>query len=734
MLILKAFGQNILTDALSKIFGKILRTIFLAIDSIIYSLIGYLYRIFTFLSQIRLFENPRMQDLADRVYIIVGVVALFLVAYALISAIINPDNAAKGKNSSFSGIVKNLIFAIIGIAIVPSVFDYAYEFQNRILCSNVINKFFAVPTGTEDEGTNFSNEMALKLFQSFYYVKQTDGSSENNKTLYGDVTSDDGAMTLTEAFDYINKGDKSIFEALGEFDDAFDNGQLGYLYLISTVAGLYCAYVLLGFVIDIAIRSVKLSYLQLVAPLPIMTLVIPNQKKVFDNWLKKTTSCFLEVFVRVIAIAFAAYAVRYLPEYVFSKKMPTCDGGISGIILLLAKAAFIIGIFGFLKQAPKLIGELFPGFDSKGFKLGFKDSFAEVGGFRALGATGGAITSGFRNIRASGTNIKNAWNKPLGKTGNLGRGFRTAGAVFGAAVSGVAGAASGGVRAFSNGKDAKKWSDSVKFAGEGADAAMEARLKRQDYKESHGGTTTGAISGHIQDAWDKVKDYPNSHTANFNFESKRHQSADEIIKAEDAINSKIKSLLESKKDYLTGKDGRTLKVIRKAQEDAALSYEAAETAYAQAMVHGDKDEIKRAKMAKDAALQKRDIALKNVEDAEKYIKKEIRLGTKDSEIGAVESGQVVQLYEKYQTAVKNNYNSLSNDQEAFEHAKTVIQAVEQGQDFRTYIEKNPRTYLDANGNKVEVKFIDDVKIADAKTLAKMNQENEAIKKQQESKK
>ncbi len=566
MLILKAFGQNILTDALSKIFGKILRTIFLALDSIIYSLISYLYRIFTFLSQIRLFENPRMQDLADRVYIIVGVVALFLVAYALISAIINPDNATKGKNSSFSGIVKNLIFAIIGIAIVPSVFDYAYEFQNRILCSNVINKFFAVPTGTEDEGTNFSNEMALTLFQSFYYVKQTDGSSENNKNLYNGVNSDDGEMTLTEAFEFINKGDKSIFEALGDFDDAFDNGQLGYLYLVSTVAGLYCAYVLLGFVIDIAVRSVKLSYLQLVAPLPIMTLVIPNQKKVFDNWLKKATSCFLEVFVRVIAIAFAAYSVRYLPEYVFSNKMPTCNGGISGIILLLAKAAFIIGIFGFLKQAPKLIGELFPGFDSKGFKLGFKDSFAEVGGFRALGATGGAITSGLRNIRASGTNIKNAWNKPLGKTGNLGRGVRTAGALFGAAASGVAGAASGGIRAFSNGKDAKKWSDSVKFAGEGADAAMEAKLKREDFKEKHKmdiplvGGIVGAAVGHGKDAIGSIGDWINAPEATFKHAKVQHETASAVINKEKAIKdfAKEQRSKEENKSKLTNEDGETL--------------------------------------------------------------------------------------------------------------------------------------------------------------------------------
>ena len=83
-----------------------------------------------------------MVNLANRIYILIGVVSLFLVAYTLLNAIINPENATKDKNKSFTGIVKNIILAIIGIAIVPAIFDYAYEFQSRVLCNNVIQKFF----------------------------------------------------------------------------------------------------------------------------------------------------------------------------------------------------------------------------------------------------------------------------------------------------------------------------------------------------------------------------------------------------------------------------------------------------------------------------------------------------------------------------------------------------------------------------------------------------------------
>lgn len=552
MLILKAFGQDILTDALSKIFGKILRTIFLAFDSIIYALISYLYKIFTFLSQVRLFENARMKDLSDRMYIIIGVIALFLVAYALISAIINPDNATKGKNSSFSGIVKNIIFAIVGIAIVPTIFDYAYEFQERVLCKNVITNFFAVSPGTKDEGTDFSSEMSVKLFQSFFYAKTTDENDDSNQDdAYNNIFSDDG-VSLADAFNSVENDEKSLFDALGNFDKAFDDNELGYLYLVSTVAGLYCAYVLLGFVIDIAIRAVKLSYLQIIAPLPIMTLVIPNQKKVFDNWLKKTTSCFMEVFVRVIAITFAAYAVRYLPEYVFGNEMQTCGEGITGVVSLLTRAAFILGIFGFLKQAPKLISELFPGFDSKGFKLGFKESFAEVGGFRALGAAGGFASSAAKNAAISGSRAYRNTNGPFKQQNKLAKFANGALAVAAGGAAGVAGAvaggAKGGYKGFVGAKEAKKWSDSRDAAGKAAEEVLEERFKKEEWDESHNdGKWLWKIRGKASEAIDSTKDFLSPDKAKYAIANKKHERLAGVASAKKNVTSLDDDILSSEK-------------------------------------------------------------------------------------------------------------------------------------------------------------------------------------------
>lgn len=738
MLIFKAFGQNILTDALSKIFGKILRTIFLAFDSIIYALISYLYKIFTFLSQVRLFENDRMKDLSNRMYIIVGVISLFLVAYALISAIINPDNATKGKNSSFSGIIKNIIFAIIGIALVPTIFSYAYEFQKRVLCGNVIAKFFAVAPGTVSEGTDFSSEMAVTLFQSFYYVKADDESNvETSSTAYESIISDDGVMNLNEAFNSIKEDKKSLFEALGNFDDAFDNGDLGYLYLISTVAGLYCAYVLLGFVIDIAVRAVKLSYLQVIAPLPIMTLILPNQKKVFDNWLKKTTSCFLEAFVRVIAITFAAYAVRYLPEYVFGGEMQTCGEGITGVVLLLTRAAFIIGIFGFLKQAPKLIGELIPGFDSKGFKLGFKDSFAEVGGFRALGAAGGFASSAAKNAAISGSrafqNAKQNYNQKPG-FGRLLSG--TLATVAGGAAGAVTGGLKGGYKGFSGAKDAKKWSDSKSAANKAAEEVIEDRLKKDEWDDIHNdGGWLWSIKGHGKEAMNSISDWLTSNEAAYKLVKKQHEMANGVVSQRKAIKDFAKeqrSKAENKSKFKDAND-RSLAELEFETAKFETAYNAAMKDYADTRnLIPDDDRYSPEGIAKKRKLADDEVAiarriLQQAQTGAEYYKAKQGLDNALAKKAVADAMQedfskTTEGVRKRQEAAEKN---LKITKEALDEARSVQSAAEKYVDEQ--ITNGVKSYVEelSEGAKKEyenlsIKFISAVK--DAKSLVGDNEE------------
>ena len=71
--------------------------VFLSLDSIIYSLISYLFQVFNYLASAEIFSSDVFQELTYRVYIIVGVAALFLIAFSLLQSLVNPDDITKGK-------------------------------------------------------------------------------------------------------------------------------------------------------------------------------------------------------------------------------------------------------------------------------------------------------------------------------------------------------------------------------------------------------------------------------------------------------------------------------------------------------------------------------------------------------------------------------------------------------------------------------------------------------------
>lgn len=409
MSVLESLSGNIADFIVS-----ILDGISLFIDGIVYQLLGYMYNLFNVIASARVLSQDTLATLANRVYIVIGVVALFLVAYALLTAIIDPDKASKGE-ASMGKIIPNIAIAIVAIAVVPTVFSYAYRIQKIILCDNVIAKWIldTNPTSSDDAGAY----LATTLFQSFYYPKGDNGNGIANENEYNtrlDNIYDSNGQSLTEAFNSAKSGDKTVHEALKDFGKNITNGEIGYFIIVSTLAGGFCVYVLINYCFDAAKRAVKLAYLQLIAPLPILTIIIPGQKKIFQNWLKKTISCFTEIFVRIFVIVIVAFIAENLPDLVFNMSSMFNDGygcvtELSLITALLVKALLILGLFAFAKEAPKLISDI-TGFDSKGFKLGIGDRLKESGpiggtidklGKTATGVAAGAITGGIGGAYAS---------------------------------------------------------------------------------------------------------------------------------------------------------------------------------------------------------------------------------------------------------------------------------------------------------------------------------------------
>ena len=410
----------------------------LSLDNFVYSLIMFAYQIILVLARINLFEErTALDDFISRVYIIIGVVMLFLLAYSLLRGMINPDEALKGKNSPQKTIF-NVLSSVVLIALVPYAFSVAMDFQNAILQQGTLNSIILGSATENAEGSNNINDggfsIASGIFQAFYHP-----STEGNYCQYfGDTKlteSEDCAEVLLLGESYTYDAFWDLVKSTGSFyllpntnTDVVD-GKIEYNWLISTAVGVFVLVVLVGYCVDIAIRSIKLAVYQLIAPLPILARILPNEQgsKTFSNWLKACISTYLEVFIRLAILFFIVLIITILNDNIGQIFEPFNSGG--GVVIgFVAWAFLIVGLIMFMKQLPNIIKDI-TGLDSGKYKLfgglkdlatGLKTGTAFVGGAvagRSLAAGARAAKSTFKdgNLTSVGDQYKRRLAKARAK-------------------------------------------------------------------------------------------------------------------------------------------------------------------------------------------------------------------------------------------------------------------------------------------------------------------------------
>ena len=104
--------------------------VLLGLDAIVYSFIIYVYKLFLILARINLFDANSTYEFVQRIYQVIGVIMIFILSYALLRKIVNPD--AKDKEST-GKMIFNVVKAIILLAIIPTVFSDAAISLIRLL-------------------------------------------------------------------------------------------------------------------------------------------------------------------------------------------------------------------------------------------------------------------------------------------------------------------------------------------------------------------------------------------------------------------------------------------------------------------------------------------------------------------------------------------------------------------------------------------------------------------------
>lgn len=164
--------------------------ILLTLDTLIYSLISSSFKVFMAIAGARLLSSDAYFEIANKVYVIVGVLMLFVLSYAILKGIVDPDNASKGDFGP--KMIKNVVIAVIGLAISPVIFNLMYQAQGLMLENDVLGKIFFRIDNTEQ--VNISGN--VDLGSESVNINSTVNPDEYVKTIGGAVT----AVNLWQAF------------------------------------------------------------------------------------------------------------------------------------------------------------------------------------------------------------------------------------------------------------------------------------------------------------------------------------------------------------------------------------------------------------------------------------------------------------------------------------------------------------------------------------------------------
>lgn len=297
--------------------------------------------------------------------------------------------------------------------------------SSRIFTSTILKAFLKInllpaEARTDDDDTNKEN---------WYCGSNLDDDGEKAILSYQQLDVDPSTLLSFEMLTADCKVNNSIFDHLRNaaswipiIGGFVENTRyvFAFNWLASLIVGIVFLIILIGFTVDIAIRSIKLAILRLLAPIPIISYIEPKSSKdggMFSSWVKTLTSTYLDLFLRLAIVYFVIFLIQdMIVNGIVIDEAGGLVGGFSFIFIIL-------GLFIFAKMAPKFIK------DALGLK-GTMSNFGLSGILAGAGALrqGGTIFEAGEAISDATRAQQQAYNhgKPapqLGDVWNSGRDY-----------------------------------------------------------------------------------------------------------------------------------------------------------------------------------------------------------------------------------------------------------------------------------------------------------------------
>ena len=379
------------------IFRRGIRYIAAVLCDLVYWLIAKLYELFITIARLNILTSDHVAPIYQRVTMILTIVMAFYITFEFVKFAIEPDTITD-KEKGAGNILKRIVIVVVLIAFVPEIFSLAFKLQSRVIETQLISK---VILGTKNTNyTKYGYDFSANMLEQFYYYDtETCGQAiADCKEAYTAVN--------TNLNELRNKGTINIHSSINlesgtdHYKETEPAIKFTFDGILALGVGIFIAYILIMYSIDLGARYAQLLYLQVIAPIAIMGYILPKKDGIFQKWVRQCTTTYIDLFIRIAIINFVLLLTKVIGEGLSSNNMFADVGEVGLGLKSFVYVALVMGLLTFAKRVPKLIAELFPsmGSASIGFGLGAKDRISPtkdlLGGVRDTVGTGRRVVGG----------------------------------------------------------------------------------------------------------------------------------------------------------------------------------------------------------------------------------------------------------------------------------------------------------------------------------------------------
>lgn len=443
------------------------------LDGLVYTVDAMLYELMMDIASAKVFSTDTIQDVSMRVYQLLGLVMLFRLIFAFLTYVINPEDMTD-KNKGYTKIIKKVFTSLALVIITPWLFTQSRNLQIYIINDKLIEYFIFGTAGSSQAKPGYELMYTVgKIFNTPYKcandkcepedtekmscrgtkwdeelkkdnVWKLDGTKHvlsdlghSSLCAYG-ASDKDYANSLYEAVHLNAAGEYNLHELMhlvsaGNKPNLFSGEGDWYveaplIFIGSTLVGLFVGYVLLLMCMDIALRSVKLAFYEMIAPVPILSNLGMKDGKdsMLNKWFHEVLKTYADLFTRVTGLQIATFAVDELVN----------NDALEGNSNPLVSLFLIIGALMFAKKLPDILKGMGINFEGGGSfnlkkklndvplvgkrmnQLGSAAGHLAGQGLRAAGRLASTpLRAGWNGFRGKGFNFKDEWQNSLAAAG-----------------------------------------------------------------------------------------------------------------------------------------------------------------------------------------------------------------------------------------------------------------------------------------------------------------------------